>query len=211
MWEFVQSAPWTFGTAGVLLLVSVIAVVVGIVTKGGWLDRGLMTTTGGNKLKWDRRSFPLSIWLHNDIPSVYRNAYVLNRAFINAHAPTIDLFDAGTDAPEGFKFEHLLNGHVGIVMSDAVQTDNPDHGSTTLVIDKQTGQITSALIALPPNRDALASPIMLHELMHALGFDHDEQTGSLMHPRLQLRPQKITKSDLEILGEVTDTEFSDDV
>jgi len=197
-----MKANWIMVLIGGLVFVGAgVGVVIGVLTRGGWADRGLMKTRGGKPLKWALESFPLTIWLHPDLPAVYVRAYNVARMYINKHAGR-KLLDFGTLAPSNFQYELLGEGHVAIAMAEDVGSEYPNHGSTVLTTIDKTGRIMSGVVTVPSGREALASPIMLHECFHLLGFDHDEQTSSLMHPRLQARPQEITKKDLALLRKV---------
>lgn len=206
MLDWFKSHPWMVAIGCAIFLVAIISVIVGILTKGGWKDRGLMTTKSGKPFKWDRDNFPLAVWLHNKLPNVYIEAFKAARLYINRYAGA-ELFDLGTELPGNFQINRLAEGHTVIAVSDYVNSSNPDHGVTSLTVISTTGEIKKAIVTLPPDRNALAKPIVLHELMHVLGFDHDESVISLLHPQLQKRPQQITDEDLKRLKNVANTTF----
>lgn len=205
MINLIKSHPWTFGIGCAVLLAAIVGVIVAVVTKGGWKDRGLMTTDDGKPYKWSRENFPLGVWLHPDLPDAYYDAFIASRAFIHGHAKAV-LFDQGTELPADFDIERLGEGQVVIAMSDVANPERPDHGNTALTV-MPTGEIKRAVVSLPPARNAVAKPITLHELMHVLGYDHDESITSLMAPRLSDRPQQITDLDKQRLTACTDTSF----
>lgn len=205
MLEAFKAAPITWSIAFVVVLLAGIGLIVAIVTKGRWEDRGLMKTKDGKPYKWERDNFPLAVWLHPGLPNAYFEAFKAARRFIIDHSG-VEVFDLGTELPEAFQLNRLGEGQVVIAMSDQIDVDNPDKGNTSLTI-MATGEIKNAVVTLPPARNAVAKPITLHELMHVLGFAHDEGTRSLLHPQLQARPQEITELDRKRLKSVADTTF----
>lgn len=205
MINLIKSNPWTFAIGGAVLLAALAGVIIAVVTKGRWEDRGLMKTADGKPYKWSRENFPLGVWLHPGLPDAYYEAFQAARNFIHQHAGAV-IFDQGTELPADFDIARLGEGQIVIAMSDVANPDRPDHGNTALTV-MPTGEIKRAVVSLPPARNAVAKPITLHELMHTLGYDHDEGESSLMSPRLSARPQQITDLDKARLKSVTDTSF----
>ena len=72
---------------------------------------------------------------------------------------------------------------------------------TALTWDTRTGKLKSAVVRLPwPVAPQYVWPIMLHEGGgHVFGLDHDEHVASVMHPRIQDRPQELTDNDAKLL------------
>jgi len=73
--------------------------------------------------------------------------------------------------------------------------------------NKQTGQILSAVISLPdcPKRSngyGREDKIMLHELCHAIGLDHDANKNSIMYPKVLMTTQFITDRDQARLKQI---------
>lgn len=52
MLDIIKSNPWTFGIGITILILALIGVIVGIVLKGRWLDRGFMQRDG-KTLHWE--------------------------------------------------------------------------------------------------------------------------------------------------------------
>lgn len=206
MLSWFKAAPWTMGIGCAILLLAIVGVIIGVLTKGRWKDFGLMKTEDGKPFKWDRNNFPLAVWLHAALPSAYVNAFREARTFLNEVAGT-ELFDLGTPLPANFQVNRLAEGHIVLAMSTHVDSTSPNHGNTSLTVIQHTGEIKKAVVTFPPDRHALAKPITLHEMMHVLGFAHDEGKASLMHPQLQARPQHVTDDDKKRLANVADTDF----
>lgn len=195
MWEFIKSAPWTFAIFGVVLLAAIVLVVVGVVTRGRWTDRGFMRTADEkHALRWAVNRFPLTAWFDAELTDEWRYAFTLLRGELKKVTGR-DVFDIGTTIPEamGFDVEMLGQGQVAFVVGESA--------STELKWDTRTGAIRSAVVRLP-KLDGLSLkvwPIMLHEGCHVLGLDHDEHVSSVMHPQIQNRPQSLTDHDAALL------------
>ena len=198
MWEFIKANPWMFIAGSAICIVAIAGVVYGVLAKGGWFDRGLMIRDG-HKLKWDPRCFPLAVWLHPDLPIFWRQAFIQSRCMINTSAVNI-IFNHGVEAPTEFSFDRLADGHIGIVPKDAAGFMQQDTATTDLKYDKRNGRIQSVVVSVPVPCDSAKAQIMLdHEILHVLGFDHDEHIGSIMHPQLQYRAQEMTDRDVKLL------------
>lgn len=173
-------------------------------------DYWLRTTGTGKPLKWDRESFPLAVMLAQDLPPAYVCAYREARKLINWQAGA-ELFGFGTTAGESIHdISDLGDGRVLITVSAVAPMSEPDHGITSCSIDAETGEIRKAVVQLPPDRNAVAKLIVLHDLFHVLGFRDDRSGLTVMHPKLSGRPQKsaMTTEDQRRLRQAFDTSFS---
>ena len=199
MWTFMKSAPWTFGIGAVIFVVAIVGVIVGVITKGRWIDRGLMKTKDGKPIKWPLEVLPLGVWLAHDLHPDYAALWPPLRDYLNKLVGR-DMFDLGTQAPPELDLDRLPSG-TGMI---AIRDDNgmePDKGSTVFKYDVN-GALLSAVITIPEARPESAKKILLHELLHALGLDHDESVSSIMNPTLQARPQEMSDADRNLLKKV---------
>lgn len=200
MWEFIKAYPWTFAVGGLILVGAIVGVIVGVVTKGRWKDAGFMTTDDGkHPLKWALDQFPLSVWIAPELEAAWVDAFKRLRGHVQEVVGR-ELFDLGTPIPEGFDTGHMLQGHVALIKGQEVGSGD-FHASTILKWDTRTGALISAVVKLPwPIAKSYVWPVMLHEVGgHVLGLDHDEHVSSVMHPRIQNRPQGYTDKDKELL------------
>lgn len=204
MWEFIKANPVTFAAAGVLLILAIVGVIVGVVTKGRWLDRGLLKTETGHPAKWMQADLPIPVWYAADISSLWLTAWT-RAAGALADATGRELFMVPIEAPTDLELESPVNR--ALVLKDDQGLD-PGHGVTDLRWDKRDGTIMSATVTLP---EALAGngsnaeqrySVALHEAAHALGLDHDERPKSIMFPTLTGRPAKLTKKDRALLKRI---------
>lgn len=194
MWAMIKDHPWTFGIGAMILVAAIVGVVIGIKFKGFWKDRGLMKTKDGKPIHWALDVLPIPLLFHPSLPQTYVES-------IRAVSKEVDaitgnqIFDLGTYAdPNLINFEKPPRNHVLIRLGEDTLT-----GSTALTWDERSGELRTALIDLPPRRYAVIGKVIKHELGgHSLGFDHDEQTSSIMHPALQNRPQYFTAQDVKL-------------
>lgn len=171
---------------GIFLVVAVVGVVYGVVTGGGWRDRGLMVRDGV-RLRWASHRIPLGL-AAPDIP------YEVDLAIADAISAFAEVIG-----------REVFVRHVRPTDS-AGQTEGADvvvnmsgvdfGGSANLEYDERTGEIrrVDVTIANGLSLDLLPRAV-LHELGHALGLDHDESRASVMHPVLDRRPATLTDRD----------------
>jgi hypothetical protein len=193
---------WTFVAGGVILLAVVIGLVFGIATRGNWEDRGLMQTAEGKLYWWTAGNLPLVVWFHPDLPDEVLDAYRGAYSFVNANAGK-QLFDQGTRMPDGFLAKWMSEGELLIAPADAVEVESSrdTHGLTSLTVI-HTGEIKRAVITLPAVDKSKVYHVVLHELLHVLGFEHDEDKRSIMYPKVQLKDQVLTEPDKVLLRSI---------
>lgn len=200
MLDFIKSAPWSFAVAGLILVGAIAGVIYGVIRKGNWADKGLMTTPEGFKLRWRRLDLPLPVWFATDLSKAWIEAWnrasstISEAAGRNMFMPALAAFSTmDTDQPQR---------HAVIIRDD--QGVDPNHGATELQWDTRDGVLHSAHVTFPEalEGDSRAYAVALHEAMHVLGFDHDEHQSSIMYPALTKRPQTLTDHDRKLLREI---------
>jgi hypothetical protein len=200
MFELIKSHPWTCAIGGLILLGAIVGVIVGIVTKGGWKDRGFMRTDDGkHPLCWLKSSLPIACLVHPDAPLAWRATYHAAALRLNAAVGTM-LFDPVAQEPP---LNYSLSGPVpaGFILlctSEPAGELQVDHGHTSLRWGRSDGRIFSCVVTVPTETPQRAA-VMLHELGHVLGLDHDELTSSIMFPTLGSRQDPGELSDEDIL------------
>lgn len=203
MWQFIKSAPYTFAVAAAILVLAIAGVVWGVLTKGRWKDRGLLKRQGiGDRLvslRWPPGAFPLTIWTPEETPEKVRNAFGKAAKILGDAAGRL-LFMPLQDMPTGYSAGRPFRGHAELSAHPSAGEMQRDHGVTDIDYDRRDGYIISCCVSVPaPVADEDYYPIMLHELGHVLGLDHDEQRESIMFPSLQGRPQALTEGDRKLL------------
>lgn len=175
---------------GVVLVVAAVGVVYGIVTGGGWLDRGLMVRDGV-RLRWATYRIPLGL-ATSDVP---REVDLAVADAISAFADAVgrEVFVRHVRMREGAAFTDGADVVVGVGGLDV-------GGSAELDFDELTGEIRRVDVEIANGLSLDLIPrAVLHELGHALGLDHDESSSSVMHPTLSTRPSALSDSDRLLL------------
>ena len=194
MLQLIKSHPWTCAIGALIFLVAVAGVVVGVWTKGRWKDRGLMER-GGVKLRWAHAALPLPVLLAKELEAEW-----MERAFTFVRALNVKLgfplFMLPAVAAEEVAAAGWLKGAVVCVPGD----EGASGASTEHHFDLRTGFIYEVRVQLPRHPEAgTADPIFAHELLHAVGLDHDDQpTGSVLAPTLN-PAGVLTAADLALL------------
>jgi len=172
---------------GGILLAGAITVYA-IVRKGNWKDRGFMVRNG--KELHLPADLPWSIHVEPSVPVFYVDA--LNTIVADLRDKVGNIFS---------RVMHLKSAEVALNVKVLVAIDNDiSGGDTKHQFNKQTGVILSAFVSIAPGLDyGTALKVLAHEIGHVCGLDHDEHPGSIMHPRIQDRPQSYTEKDIERL------------
>lgn len=205
MWEFIKSAPITFIIVGIVLLLAVVGVVVGVVLKGRWEDRGLMKRSG-KSLQWNRDILPINVIYHPDLSLQWQATFV-GAATRFAQAIGRDVFKP-IATPPGYNFNNPPPLGAGLVViwpkepAEAMQSV----ANTVHRYNLTTGEIHAATITVPSVLQT-RMPVMIHELGHALGLDHDEQPNSIMYPTISHRPSQLSSSDTSLLKKIYGTTY----
>jgi hypothetical protein len=169
-------------------------------------DRGLMKTPSGKPIRWDRTEGSMTVYFSSTLMTQYREHWTVAQGEIERAAGHVLFMNGGAPIPE--LEDKLQNDDErkffrGIIYVCDDEGTDPEHGRTSLTWDERTGFIHCAYVRLPEKYAvAYGYGIVLHEMMHALGFDHDATPSSIMWPYVQQRPGSITSTDTKLLRTV---------
>ena len=179
---------WAWYVAGGVVVLALIGVLAGLMWERRAGDNGLMVKDG-NALRWLKVDLPLPVFFDEDLDDKWLVRWGLAVAEIRKVIGRDAFMPATMAVIEGATLG-------GVLLSDG--EGNP---STELSWDKRSGVILRAHVSLPTalSDHEAAGVIVLHEALHALGFDHDKDRASVMHPSIQDRSQSLTASDAALL------------
>lgn len=201
MWEFVKAAPWTCAVGALIFLGAVVGMIVAIATRGRWKDRGFMKY-GDKPLLWFKEDLPITAMAHPELSLSWHATYRAAASRMNG-VVGLRLFDPVIqETPSGYR----LNGPVpaGFILIWPCEPTGElqvDHGRTILKWRKPDGRIYAATVEVPITAPQRAA-VMLHELGHVLGLEHDDNNlGSIMYHKLSERvaPGVVTEDDAKRL------------
>jgi hypothetical protein len=122
-------------------------------------------------VRWNASDLPLTVWFDPKLPESHRRAYQLISDQINRLAGLV-VFRPGRAAPALSDRVVVPRGTV-ILRADSWAKQ----GLTSLLHDPKTGVLKSATVTLPSAPEEITLRyLMVHELLHALGYDHGEAT-----------------------------------
>lgn len=125
----------------------------------------------GKDVRWNASDLPLTVWFDPTLPASHVRVYELISDQINRLAGLV-VFRTGKPAPPLSDRVTVPRGTV-ILRADAAAKQ----GITDLRHDAKTGVLESATITLPElTHTHTLRYLMVHELLHALGYDHGEAT-----------------------------------
>jgi hypothetical protein len=148
-------------------------------------------------LRWDRKDVPVSCFYLEDVPSAYLAAYERVRLALRARVAGELL---GPCVPWRL-LERPKRAPDGSVLILIREEEGTKHGAETKHrFDKRDGRILSAELAL--DRDLpgeLLDRVVLHELGHVLGLDHDREASSVMFATARGRPKDLSSRDADAI------------
>jgi hypothetical protein len=88
-----------------------------------------------------------------------------------------------------------------IYLTTDIDGVDPRHGSTTLW-SLPDGEILAAVVVIPEEcPQHLIQSVVLHEILHALGFSHSRDRDSVMYP-VSKGKTRLTESELKLLEKI---------
>jgi hypothetical protein len=208
VWKSSWSNKVTIVAAAFIILVAAITIPIAIVTRQG--DEGFLKYAG-QEIKWDRSDFPIMCLLDDSVEPKHlvmwtRAAKEINdrvgerllspacqRWLIDKPFPTNPMagqVTIGIGQPpkikrDGIEVETPWTAHPGgVTMPFLKSSDNPKIYGVMLWVDPEYGENYA---------------VWLHEMLHALGLGHDRLRDSVMYPKIQIRPGKLSDKDVGVL------------
>jgi len=195
-WEFVKKH-WIMFVVGVLImLVAAATITWAVVTRHG--DTGFMKT-GGNEIGWQTSMVPI-ICFHDLEKDQTRDGRLWIGLYDAARkelaiAVGRELFEPCLPWQLDDMPTYAVSGQLLLTVSPS---DNDDHGGGTTTLKlSDSGRILGAAVRFSPRTDpALRYRVMIHELCHVLGLDHDRLQDSIMFKSAMARPGRLSRTDI---------------
>lgn len=190
MLDFLATHPWL---PGWLLLLGAVFTVLWLLRRGDMKRQHLLTNGKGQVIRWPHYALPLTVLVVEQVPEHYLASLTAVSRFINQRC-RMALFKlpARVDAA----LAQLKAGTVAVSLGAVAATHHQ--------VDRN-GFISAALLTLPPGEPATSDqlyPIILHELLHVLGLEHN---GSAPNPALVPATRMLTDMDTRLLLELYGT------
>lgn len=180
-----------------VFVAAIVGVVLGIVLKGNRKDRGLMVREG-KPLRWSPALHVIEVWFHPLLDVKWFAAFLRARLILNI-AIGRQFIDQGEIRQRSEPWEPLPLGCLFFAPGREGDKFDDLHAYTEHEYEKTTGHIVTATVTLLPDAKGFHDSIMLHEMGHVLGLDHDEAEDSIMFPSTVARPQGLSQADTKLL------------
>lgn len=157
-------------------------------------DRGFLKSAGGKARTWEK--VPITPFVPRDLSEAWRQTIVEVLEHVNKRVGFRVFWPVQMALPE---MRMDTPGYLSVKFRDDGGED-PDHGSTVFYPGEPP--TTSALVTVPRGRDRELTgeerfALVLHEVGHVLGLDHDDRADSIMFPVLRGRPREMLAMDIE--------------
>lgn len=170
-------------------------------------DRGMMTTESNAPvpLHWNVSRFPIEVRTAPDFPEDGGKVLDALTADLNKRIG-VRVFSRSTAASVAQQVRvevcdlHPVDGSIYVYRAQF--WNGRERTADTVNYYESDGEITAARVRLPEEPDDdFGAPILLHELGHVMGLDHDDQGPSIMSPTAG-DGQRLTDHDLALLRAV---------
>lgn len=205
LWDWIRSAPWTFGIGAVIFLAAVAGVVYAVIARPGDLT---FLEVDGRQLRWDRTDLPLTCFHARNLPAEHLAAWEAARAEVRSGVGgdlvskclPWELADLPRRGPDGGVLLRLRTDEDKCGEAE-VCVDAGERGGTTVHWrNLETGRLRAAAVLLDVDlRGDELRRAVLHELGHVLGLAHDRERSSIMFPTLTDRAADLSGRDLGAL------------
>lgn len=197
MWKSGFGNKVTLIAAAAMFVIAIAGVIYGVLRKKD--DPGFMTSATGHPLSWPIFMLPTATFFDKEFPEEYITAYRLVANELNEIIGR-KVFDFGAPWIRKTKIiNNVLDLPTGSVYL-ALSYDGTAGGSNQYRYGS-SGDLQACIIRVTREYSGdLLKTILMHELGHALGLDHDpEIQASIMYPTTKGRTKSLTDKDVNRL------------